>query len=167
LHNVIGIAGFSNSGKTTLICRLVESLRDKGMKIGVIKHDAHGHYKEAQGTDSAKFLNSGADTVIIAGAKTVVNIQVPSQEPTLEELVANMPGQDLILVEGYKRSAHPKLVVFLEEGNIEILKHVNGEVVGVASAFNYEHENDEIPVFDLNDIQAIQQWLMEFIRKLD
>lgn len=64
MAHCIGFAGYSGSGKTTLITKLVIEMKRRGKRIAVLKHDAHGHYKEASGTDSTIFAQSGAEAVV-------------------------------------------------------------------------------------------------------
>src|SRR5690554_6885278 len=110
---VISFVGRSNSGKTTLITKVIMVLQSRGLRVGVIKHDAHGHYKMVKNTDSTLYMNSGADAVVLSGPAQVVRFEAPQIEPVLDELIAGLPEMDIVLVEGYKKSTLPKIAVFL------------------------------------------------------
>ena len=112
---VLGFAGWSGSGKTTMIEKLIPLLRHKGFSIAVIKHDVHGLKSRNQdggydipGTDSWRFQNAGADAVILCGPEG------PGLEEAVERTVPELRAKSqakprLILVEGFKNAAIPQI----------------------------------------------------------
>jgi len=105
---VLGICGWSGSGKTTLIEQLLPVLADRGLKVAVIKHDAHGLDVDRPGKDSDRFFQAGAD--VLAQGPDQAFFRTHHSGVELADLVAPLaPGYDLILVEGHKRSAIPKV----------------------------------------------------------
>jgi molybdopterin-guanine dinucleotide biosynthesis protein B len=166
MAHVIGFVGLSNSGKTTLICKLIPILSSKGLRVGVIKHDAHGHYKEAEHSDSASFINSGAEVIMLSGKKQVVRFEVPIIEPTIEQLIMTMPELDLILVEGYKKSPLPQIAVFRSVEQSTILAEMQGELLAVVAGCSYQHHNMEIPVYEINDSIGVAEFICEWMKKV-
>jgi len=104
---VLGFAAFSGTGKTTLIEKLIPALKSRGLKLAVIKHDAHGLTFDHEGKDSWRFSNAGADYSIVSGPGQAAVFMSRSLEP--EEAFAFVPDADLILVEGYKYGAFSQI----------------------------------------------------------
>jgi molybdopterin-guanine dinucleotide biosynthesis protein B len=163
MAQVVGFAGLSNSGKTTLIAKLIILLKKKGLRVGVIKHDAHGHYKEADHTDSSHYIVSGAEAVVLSGMKQVLRFERPRTEPLLPDLIKGMPELDIILIEGYKQSKYPKIAVFLHPGQTAILEQFQGDLLAVASGFPYDNPDGTAPVFRLDDSLGIAEFLCEWM----
>lgn len=111
-EKILAVCGYKNSGKTTLIERMLPLLTGKGLKVSVIKHDGHRFSPDVPGTDTWKFLKAGATgNAVFDGEKYMAVHYVKTDERTLAEL---FPEADLILLEGRKDSKWPKL--FLENG---------------------------------------------------
>lgn len=161
---VIGLAGLSNSGKTTLITKLTRILCSKGLRVGVIKHDAHGHYKEVENTDSSHFMDSGASAVVLSGKVRVMRFEIPQIEPSLDQLVAEMPELDIILIEGYKKSYYPKIAVCRLPEQIDILNKMNGELLAIVSGFSYIHEDRDVPVYGIDDSLGVAELVGQIIK---
>lgn len=96
----IGFAGYSGSGKTTVIEALIPFLKEKGLRLAVIKHDAHGIDVDREGKDSWRFTEAGAEMSIVSGPEKTAVIE--KREVGLEQLFTMVHDVDLILVEGYK-----------------------------------------------------------------
>ena len=164
---IVGFAGYSGSGKTTLITRLIPLLQHNGRRVAVIKHDGHGHYKEIEGSDSMRLLSAGADCVIVSGASQVARIERPKQEYRLEQLIAELPAVDIVLVEGYKLSEYAKIAVILRADQVEVLHKIGGSLLAIAAGCDKEQINakctEQIPVFHIDDHTAIAAYLEAFI----
>ena len=108
---IFGIAGFKNAGKTTLIVELIGALRQRGLRIGTVKHAHHEFDIEYPGKDSYQHREAGAEEVIVASSRRWAHIRELGQvdEPPLTELLKQLGNLDIVLVEGYKHGAHPKL----------------------------------------------------------
>ena len=98
---IFAISGVKNSGKTTLICRLLEIFKDKGLKVAVLKHDGHDFVPDVPGTDTYCQLQSGAyGTAVFSAGKYMLVKQQP--QISEKELAEFFPEADLILLEGFK-----------------------------------------------------------------
>lgn len=108
---LFGIAGYKNSGKTTLIVDLIRNLVARGWRVGTIKHAHHDFDIDYPGKDSFLHRAAGATEVIVSSARRVAHIRelVDSDEPALDDLVQQMRDIDLVLVEGWKSGSHPRL----------------------------------------------------------
>jgi len=111
---VFGIAGRSGSGKTTLIEAMLPLLGARGLRVNVIKHSHHDFQMEPPGKDSARFRTAGAQEVMIASPYryAIVHELRDAPEPTLEAQLARLSPADLVLVEGFKQAAIPRIEVY-------------------------------------------------------
>ncbi len=118
---VLSVIGRSNSGKTTLLEKLIPELKRRGHRVAVIKHSMRDFDLDQPGKDSWRLARAGSDAVVVSAPRRVALVKKVERAPTLEELVA-MIGDDyeLILVEGYKHSRVPK---------IEVHRRVLGDLV--------------------------------------
>ena len=131
---VFGIAGFSGSGKTTLIERVIPQLTARGLKVAVIKHTHHDFDMDHPGKDSWRAREAGAATVLLSSDhRTALLTEHRDTPPTLADLLAKLPPCDLVLVEGYKREAIPKLEVHRAETKQPWLFPDDPHILGVAS----------------------------------
>jgi molybdopterin-guanine dinucleotide biosynthesis protein B len=112
-HNVIGIVGWKNSGKTTLVEKLVQVLTARGLRVSTVKHAHHDFDIDHPGKDSWRHRIAGAQEVIVASAHrwAVLHEHRGAPEPTLADLLAKLEPCDLVLVEGFKYGPHKKIQV--------------------------------------------------------
>lgn len=106
------IAGYSNSGKTTVVERLVRVLKSRGYTIAAIKHAAHGYSVDPPGKDSWRVLQAGADRMVLVGPDSYTVHHRCSKPPALQELILEIRDVDLILVEGFKSEPGPKIEIY-------------------------------------------------------
>lgn len=107
---IVVISGVKNSGKTTLITKLIPVLNARGCRTAVVKHDGHDFSCDIPGTDTYKFIESGAyGTAIFSPYRMFVH-KVGTGENE-ESLISMFPEADLILLEGFKESSYPKLEI--------------------------------------------------------
>src|SRR6204780_3269133 len=111
---IIGLAGWSGSGKTTLVTSVIPVLVKRGLKIATVKHAHHEFDTDQPGKDSWQHRQAGASEVAIVSSRrwAIVHELGQEPEPPLAEVLAKLSAVDLVLVEGFKRHAHPKLEVF-------------------------------------------------------
>lgn len=108
-QKIIAISGLKNTGKTTLIERLIPVLTERGLSVATIKHDGHRFEADRPGTDSHRHLSAGAmGSAVYDGEKFQLIKKVPIEETTL---ISMFPEADLILLEGFKGSDWPKIEV--------------------------------------------------------
>lgn len=109
---IIGFAGFKHTGKTTLVTRLIAHYTGRGLRVGVIKHDAHGFAASAPGTDTDQFAKAGAQATAIASPDGHLAFEWRlAKEPLLADLVSQLGLVDVVFVEGYKHARMAKWVL--------------------------------------------------------
>ncbi len=163
---VLGITGYSGSGKTTLIERLIPVLKEKGLKIAVIKHDAHEFEMDREGKDTWRFTQAGADEIMISSARQSALL---SKSPrTLKEMTEDAAGADLIFVEGYKKEELTRAALTCAKTGYE-LPGANGSFAAVITDDVFKYAGmTELPVFDRDDIKGISDWILrEFTERDD
>lgn len=156
-----GISGWKNSGKTGLTVRLVEELTARGYRISTVKHAHHEFDIDKPGADSFRHRQAGAGEVaIVSGARFAIMHELRDEaEPGLAEILSRMAPCDLVLVEGYKREAIPKIELRrLESKSREPLAPNDPHIVAIAA--DHLIETQSLPVFDLNDVTAISDFII-------
>lgn len=114
---VVSVIGWHNAGKTSFIVRLVRVLKARGLRVATLKHAAGGFQLDWEGTDTWRYARAGSDVVAIAGGERIALIEQHQHEPSLEELLARLPGDlDIVITEGYKRGPAPKIEVLAPGG---------------------------------------------------
>jgi molybdopterin-guanine dinucleotide biosynthesis protein B len=152
---VIGLAGWSGAGKTTLIVKLIPALKARGLTVSTIKHAHHNFDVDRPGKDSFVHREAGATEVLIASANrwALMHELRGAPEPDLADLLSHLGAVDLVLVEGFKRDAHVKLEVHRVANGKPFLFPDDPAIVALAS--------DAPPPFmappsvNLDDIEAI------------
>ena len=157
MPQVICVVGRSQSGKTTLIEKLIPILKNKGYRIGTIKHSHHVFDFDKSGKDSWRHKDAGAETVIIASPGKIAMVK-NDHDGTLESLIGYFDDLDLLITEGYKGARRPKIeVVRAARHNNALLKDDDCLVAVVTDA----SLNLSAPVFGLEDIQKLADFIEE------
>jgi molybdopterin-guanine dinucleotide biosynthesis adapter protein len=158
---IIGLAGWSGSGKTTLITKLIPRLIARGIKVSTLKHAHHGFDLDQPGKDSFFHRAAGATEVIISSAKRWAILHELRAEPEwdLRALASKMSPVDLVLVEGFKRDAFPKMEIHRVANGKPLIHPDDPHIVAIAS--DVALPQAKIPVVDLNDIDAIADLLLK------
>ncbi len=153
---VISFVGYSNSGKTTFLCKLIGELKKRRYRVGLIKHDGHDFDMDVPETDTWKHWQAGADVVAIASpVKMAVIKKAP---PGLEELLAHMKGVDIILTEGFKGENKPQIEI--NRQGIASLGAKANTLAVVSDGLAYEG----LPRFDLEEVGEVADFLEPFIK---
>jgi molybdopterin-guanine dinucleotide biosynthesis adapter protein len=152
---VIGIAGWSGAGKTTLIRGLIPLLSSGGLRIAALKHAHHSFEVDHPGKDSYEFRAAGAVEVIVSSSRRWVQMHelAGDAEATLAALLRRVSPCDLVLVEGFKGQRHPKLEVFRHALGVPPLHPGDPRIVAVAADQRFPAAR--VPVVDLDDLAAI------------
>lgn len=154
-----GVTGWKNSGKTGLMERLVSEITGRGFTVSTVKHAHHSFDVDHPGKDSFRHRAAGAHEVLLASRNrwALMNELRETEEPTLAELLAKLSPVDLVLVEGYKRDAHPKIEAFRAVTGNALIAVDDNSIRAVASDTALELD---CPVFDLDDTTAIADFIL-------
>lgn len=157
---IFGIAGYSGSGKTTLIEKLIPLFVARGLSVSLIKHAHHTFDIDQPGKDSYRHRHAGCSEVLVSSSRrwALMHELRGAAEPTLNELVSHLAPCDLLLIEGFKREAIPKLEVHRSVTGESVLFPHDSHIVAVATDSPVE---TRLPRFDLNDTQAIAAFILE------
>lgn len=165
---VLGFAASSGTGKTTLLSRLIPILNERGLKVGLVKHSHHDFDIDQPGKDSYRLRKAGASPVVLVSShRRAVITELETGEPTLsEQLYCFSEGSvDLIIVEGFKHEAFPKIELYRKELNQPFLHPKDNAIIAIAS--NQELSLD-IPSLDINMPEQIADFIMnDFVNKQD
>lgn len=114
---IYGVTGWKNSGKTTLVERLVTEIIGRGFSVSTIKHTHHRFDIDHEGRDSHRHRLAGAHEVLVSSRArwALIHELRDEPEPSLEDLLARLSPCDLVIIEGYKRDRHPKIEVHRKE----------------------------------------------------
>ncbi|MEW5960427.1 MAG: molybdopterin-guanine dinucleotide biosynthesis protein B [Chloroflexota bacterium] len=153
---VVSIIGKSNSGKTTLIEKLLRELRRRGYRLATIKHHFHMDQSlDTPGKDSYRHAQAGAERVVLVAPLTTVTFDYPPQPPTPQEIATHMPDFDLVLAEGFKGAELPAIEVLRAERNTIPIGNPD-YLLAIAADFPLV---SACPVFDLNDATGLADLL--------
>ena len=156
---VYSFVAFSGTGKTTLIVKLVAELKARGLRVAVIKHDAHEFDIDQEGKDSWRFTRAGADvTVVVSGAKAAI---MENRPVSLDTLLGRITDVDLIITEGYKSGPWPKIAV---------RRVATGKPLPIPPAECFAIVTDaaayiEAPCFGLDDVCGLAGLIVEDMKK--
>lgn len=114
---IITFVGASGTGKTTFLEQLIPVLQSRGLRLAVLKHDAHHFEMDKPGKDTYRFTAAGADVVTISNAEKFALIERPQTELSVADIVSRLPKVDIVLTEGYKKSHYPKIEIHRAELN--------------------------------------------------
>ncbi|MGH1575212.1 molybdopterin-guanine dinucleotide biosynthesis protein B [Methylobacterium sp. P31] len=164
---VIGLAGWSGSGKTTLLVRVIPALVARGLRIATLKHAHHDFDIDRPGKDSYEHRKAGASEVLVSSGRRWAMVHELEDEPeaTLAQLLERISPCDLVIVEGFKREAIPKVEVYRVANGRPPLHPDDPLIVAVASDVPFA--NAAVPVVDLNDAEAVAMLLRDTARPID
>lgn len=162
---IVSIVGKSDSGKTTLLEKLVAEIRNRGYRVGSIKHDTHGFDIDHEGKDSWRHKQAGAAGVIISSPNKIAIVKDTDEDKPLDTLVAQYHQDvDIVFTEGYKRETKPKIEVFRKEMHRERLCQDDDNLIAMASD---QHFDLPVPCYDIDDVKGLADFVEERFLKPD
>lgn len=154
-----GIIGWKNAGKTSLMERLVGQFVARGLRVSTVKHVHHDVDLDMPGKDSYRHRAAGAHEVILASAQRFALMgEHRAGEPPLADLLARLAPVDLVLVEGYKRDAHPKIEVWRAAAGHKLIQPHDSTIRAVAT--DSDLPPMPVPQLDLNDTRAVADFIL-------
>ena len=159
---LIGIVGWKNSGKTTLVARLVEEFCARGLKVSAIKH-AHNQFDiDHKGRDSCHMREAGAYQIaLVSQRRCALMTELRGEEPpSLAQTIDSFAPCDLILVEGYKKEQHKKIEV-RGEGSINQQALASGDPSIIAVVTQSGTAEDDLPCFDRDKVLQIADFIAD------
>lgn len=164
---LLGFVAFSGTGKTTLLRELIPLLKNKRLKIGLIKHAHHRFDIDIPGKDSYELRKAGADQVLVASRQRWAMItETPEQrgDPALNDMLAHLDqsGLDLILIEGFKHVAFPKLELHRPALGHPLLFPGDSDILAIATDAPLQQETT-LPILDINQAETIAGFIQQRI----
>lgn len=155
-----GVTGWKNSGKTTLVERLVGEITGRGLTVSTVKHAHHAFDVDQPGKDSHRHRAAGAAQVLVASRRrwALMTELRGAPEPPLEALLAELAPVDLVLVEGYKRDRHPKIEARRAATAQDLIAEGDPSIEAVAA--DAPLPGLAVPVFDLDDVPGIAAFIL-------
>ena len=159
---VLGIVGWSGSGKTSLLVEVLPILKEHGLKVSTMKHAHHRFDVDKPGKDSFRHREAGASEVLVVTSSRWVLMHESREEPepSIESLIERMTPVDLLLIEGFKTHHHPKLEIHRDSEGKPLICPEDPEIVAVAS--DIPLPGLKIPRLDLNDPVAIADFILAY-----
>lgn len=159
MPKIFAVSGIKNSGKTTLVSKLVTALSQKDYRVGVIKHDGHEFEADHKGTDSYKHKVAGAENVIVY-SKTKLMMVKDLQVPSIDELITLQGDMDIIILEGMKYSSFPKIEVVRSAISQQIVCEPS---TLLAVATDVPMQVLDVPIIALDDFKTILDVVLNYI----
>jgi molybdopterin-guanine dinucleotide biosynthesis protein B len=158
---IIGLAGWSGAGKTTLVAKLIPSITARGLTVSTLKHAHHAFDVDQPGKDSYMHRMAGATEVLVSSQNRFALMRELRGAPelALPELLAKLTPVDLVIIEGYKRDPHPKLEVYRASVGKPLIHPDDPYVVAIAS--DVELPGARVPRVALDDTDAIIDILLK------
>ncbi|MDU7392112.1 molybdopterin-guanine dinucleotide biosynthesis protein MobB [Atlantibacter hermannii] len=164
---ILGIVGWSGTGKTTLLKKLIPALNQRGIRTGLIKHTHHNMDVDKPGKDSYELRKAGASQTLVASAERwALMTETPDEAPLDLQYLASRMDQhtlDIILVEGFKHEAIPKLLLY-REGAGRSVNELSCDEYAIALVTDIDIAYS-LPVIDINDAQQVAEFIEAWLKK--
>ena len=159
---ILSFVGRSNSGKTTLIERVIPELTRAGYRVATVKHAGHGFELDTEGKDSWRHKQAGASTVVVVSKGSMAMFADVSKEMNVEEVRDRfLDGQtDLIIAEGWKSEGYPKIAVVREQ-----FEEVNVSLDGLLAVVSIKPIEAPVPCIDRNDVASLAKLIIQHYPK--
>ncbi|EIV8503676.1 bifunctional molybdopterin-guanine dinucleotide biosynthesis adaptor protein MobB/molybdopterin molybdotransferase MoeA [Vibrio parahaemolyticus] len=162
---ILGFAAYSGTGKTTLLEALLPKLTEAGLRIGMLKHAHHNFDVDKPGKDSYRLRKAGASQMLIASRnRFALMTETPEAEAEFEYLLTRFDEDklDVVLVEGCKNIAFPKIELHREEVGKPWLYPHDENIIAIAS--DTAELDSELPQMNINDLDAIAQFVLQYVQ---
>jgi molybdopterin-guanine dinucleotide biosynthesis adapter protein len=158
---VIGVCGFKNSGKTTLVEKLVRHFTQQGYRVSTVKHAHHDFDIDHEGRDSFRHRKAGATEVAVVSQQrfAIMHELCGAEPPSLDEILLKLSPCDFVMVEGYKRDSHDKIEVRNLALSHPVLAGDDPTIVAVAA--NGVVAYSPVPVFNRDDVAALAEFIIK------
>lgn len=154
---IVSFVGRSNSGKTTLLERLIPLLQQRGYRVGVIKHTLRQDVEtDISGTDTRRMWDAGAEHVAFVTADRIVHTRRYTKTPTLEMALTGVSDVDIVIAEGFKRGPFPKIEVTRAARDPNLIPDVEGRIACVTDVPDLACD---LPHFRLDDVAALADFI--------
>ncbi len=166
---MLGFVAFSGTGKTTLLKQLIPILKARGLHLALIKHTHHQFDIDTPGKDSYELRQAGAEQVMVASRhRWALMVETPDQndDPRLDSLIDHLDTNalNLILVEGFKHAAVPKIELYRPILNNPLLFPEDPDIIAIASDASLTQQTD-LPLLALDNPEAIADFVMDFVQQ--
>jgi molybdopterin-guanine dinucleotide biosynthesis adapter protein len=159
---LFGFAGWSGSGKTTVIEQVIPHLRSRGLSVSLIKHAHHSFDIDQPGKDSWRHRRAGSSEVLISSSVrwALMHELRDAPELTLPQALRRLSPCDLVLIEGYKSAAIPKLEIYRPAIGKPLLFPDDPRIIGLATDAQDQFRDVRLPVLDLSNVNAIAEFVI-------
>jgi len=166
--HVVSFVAKSGTGKTTLLEKVISHLKERGYKIGVVKHDAHRFDIDHPGKDSHRLTAAGADIMLICSPEKLALVKQHTASPPIEELLADYFNDvDIVLTEGFKKSSMPKIELHRRERSTALLCRGDEHDSTLIAVATDEPLDVDVPLLDLNDAGMVADFIEERFLKTE
>jgi molybdopterin-guanine dinucleotide biosynthesis protein MobB len=159
---VVSIVAKSGTGKTTLLEKLIGNLKQKGYRVGAVKHDAHRFDIDHEGKDSWRLTQAGADTMVISSPEKIAMVKQhgDQEEPGPTDIVDGYFGDvDIVLTEGFKKNSFPKIEVHRKQRSDKLLCRGESNDPALLAVASDEKLDLDVPVFNIDDAEGISDYI--------
>lgn len=165
---LVGFCAFSGTGKTTLLTHLLPLLKSRGLRVGVVKHAHHRFDIDYPGKDSYELRLAGASQMLVASRKRMAWVKETQEnrpEPVLEEALLALETEhlDLVLVEGFKQAAIPKIELHRASLGKPLMYPSMSDIIAIATDAPLADKNINLPLLNLNQPVEIAEFIIETI----
>ncbi|MBU1168547.1 MAG: molybdopterin-guanine dinucleotide biosynthesis protein B [Proteobacteria bacterium] len=158
MPKVLSFVGTSDSGKTTLVSKLISELRNRGIRVAVIKHAHDGFELDRKGSDSFTYQEAGAHGVMLASPQGIALMKSSPTDVDLDELITFFPDVDLVITEGFKKENKPKIEVY-RAGRDE--PPLGSRLENLIATVTDAPIHTDQPVFPTQDILALADFVVK------